>query len=210
MQIKLSIEKVHIENLCLPSGLVGQSDYEPVLSQLIAGASPEGLRDIGYTGIADEIEEPVVITPDEQDDLDRAKADSYSLDQEDIDLIARATYLRNLVFNVDKARKREGFQTNHERMPKHRKKLETRQAEAMQRASESLDRACGVCALRETCALVGSYDKWVDAHPYKSHNGGRKRPGSSRKEPVESRYNFLKGLAANPAIHCDPMTRKKK
>ena len=207
MAINLRIDKIDIHNLNVVASPDEAKTFGSIVSQILAGASPDVLRDYGYSDDPDEIETPETIAPEDQDALYVARAEQYLLSQRDVDSTTRSNHLRNLVANVDLARKREGFQTNHERQPRQRKKLDTRQAEAQLKAAESLERACGVCALSGNCVLERNLGRWIDVHPYKRDNSGRKRPGSADVKKVESRKTFLKELREDPAVHCDPTKR---
>jgi hypothetical protein len=205
MPIDLHIEHINIH---VTPDTNGGTLLDPLFSQLLAGVSPDALKDYGYKGVPDEIETSESISPEDQTSLDIARAESYLLTQEDVDLTARSNFLRNVVANVDLARKREGFQTNHQRLPRNRSTLDKRQAEATRKATESLDRACGVFALRGNCALQEDIGRWIDVHPYKRDTSGKKRPGSGLVKKVESRATFLRDLRADPTTHCDPSKRK--
>jgi len=191
----------------LPGEQIVGADTAALLGEQIeAGASREALEDIGYKDVPDEIEVPeasddeIVVhyqTPEERNDEDAINA------------TARANFLRNLIKHADKARRFEGLQTNHQRRPKNLKKVNAIQHNEKVMATESLQSACGVCALRDSCRLVGDIEKWFDVHPYKDEKG-KLRPGSRRVLVTESKTDFLDALAEDPMTHCDPARRKPK
>ena len=127
--------------------------------------------------------------------------------QEDIDATARRNFLRNTVMHADRARRLEGFQTNHQRRPNRLKQASKAQHRESTMAQESLERACAVCALRSTCTIT-DYDNWLDFHPYKDAPKGSRRPGSLLLPgQPESRKALLRALAKDPLAHCDPSKR---
>ena len=169
--------------------------------------NPGTMSDIGYGEVpetAERADEPP--TAEEQVEADAATAERVT--REMVADIARSNHLRNAVHHMDSARKLEGFQTNHERHPRKRAAVDTKQAKELVKAGESLQRACAQCAFKKTCRLKGNPELWIDLHPYKNDNSGAHRPGSLPTQEVESRTKFLRELRKNPGVHCDPAKRK--
>jgi hypothetical protein len=190
---------IHIEHLYIGADAAGQ---------VLAGADPDVLRDIGYTDVPDAVQPEEPMSDEEQAATYARRAEDFErrVSEEKVTLNARRNFLRNVVRHVDRARRLEGFQTNHMRRPDDQETVDTIQAESLQMASESLERACGNCAMRNNCVLAEDLDRWIDVHPYKDRTGTR-RPGSLRVRKTESRTELLKALKEDPGAHCEPQKR---
>lgn len=194
------IERADTVNITIQSADLATSlitDLTTAMTEQVnAGVDPETLEDIGYTGVPDEA------TAEHIKDEDR-------LEQDEINATTRRNFLRNVVLHADKARRLEGFQTNHQRRPRGPKRVNAAQNSELVKASQSLERACGVCALRSNCRLKFDIDSWLDIHPYKRGSRGMTRPGSLiTPSHTESRESLLKALKKDPRAHCEPAKRK--
>jgi hypothetical protein len=208
----LNIGNVFVMPDAVP-GAMPDSLIEFLKDQIRAGADPAIMGEDGYPTVSEDVaqaDDPP--TPEEQDELDRNRAERYIMEQAEVDVVARANHLRNVVHHVTPARKLEGFQTNHERSPRKRSTVDKKQAEELKLAEISLKRACARCVFQNDCRLVNDIGVWVDVHPYQDDRTGKRRPGSSEVREVESRKDFLKSLAVGVAkkrqAHCDPAKRR--
>ena len=190
---------IHVEHLYIGADAAGQ---------VLMGADPEVLRDLGFNDVPD-----VVPTEEPMSDEDRAEvyasqAEEFErrVSEEDAAQLARRNFLEKVVFHVDRARSYGGFQTNLRRRPRDESRIDELFAEHITAADESLTRACGKCALRDTCVLTEDLDRWIDVHPYKDRTDKR-RPGSLRVRKKESRTELLEALREDPGAHCEPQKR---
>jgi hypothetical protein len=199
---------IHIENVYItPDALGFLKDEEPAAS--VATAAPEGL---GHYGDVDEPEvaesqQEVSDTPISEEDQERFQAIADRFTEDEIATTSRVNFLRNVAYHASPARKMEGFQTNHQRRPRELGAVSTKQHGEKEMARESLERACGECALAPRCRIKGDIDAWLDIHPYATGNPGVRRPGSRPVKKTESRTTFLKVLRSDPLAHCDPAKR---
>jgi hypothetical protein len=200
-----NIERV--ENLHIGSGV----QLGGVMDEVARGASPEALRDMGHD-VPEDVDTPTLVaeTPIEED-LDRLESLEEQSRQDAVNANSRRNYLFQLIKEVGRQRKMEGFSANHERLPDDRATVEDRNYDVQKQAKVTLGRACGVCALASTCAIREDLGAWVSTHPYA--NSDRKRIYTSRRDPkvkrTESRMKFLDRLDEDPMAHCIPPKAKK-
>ena len=191
MAITINIGNIEAVHFVPPLDGAAQSLHD----QVIAGVSPETLRDIGYQD-----------TPDADVAAHMQEEEQY--EQAAINATERRSFLRNVSMHADRARGMEGFSTNHQRHPRVPKQVSAKQHRELVMADESLERACAACALRPNCTITG-LDNWLDFHPYKAGPKGNRRPGSVLlPRQVETRTAFLKALAKDPLAHCDLSKRQ--
>jgi hypothetical protein len=214
----VNIENVHIGNAFFGSDVIPGAIPEDIArllrEQLAAGADPAIMGENGDPVSPDAVFEPDdVPTPEQQEEIDQERAEHFLLEEAAINAVARVNYLRNVEHHVSKARKLEGFQTNHERLPRKRPAVNKKQAEELELARTSLERACAGCDFRDNCTMVDNLPEWINVHPYKDDRSGKRRPGSPRVKEVESRTDLLKAQEAGvengkKQVHCDPAKRK--
>lgn len=201
--MSLNVGPIHIERLYLGPGAAGLVEDELAAAREAAAAPPAGPPP-PEAEVA-----PAPSAPpagESQTAAETAIADRYTTAE--VNVTARANLLRNVVHHVDRARRLEGFQTNHQRRPRVPRQVNARQHAEYAMAKESLERACGVCALRNNCRITNDIDGWLDMHPYKDGPGGQRRPGSIPRGESESRTQFLRALKQDPLAHCEPAKRK--
>jgi hypothetical protein len=213
----------HPEDVTVPELLgtvppeVLQYLWEQIDQQLKIGADPESLRETGFGDVSEQAATPEEeeLTPEEQAASEQVDADRYyerHVTRERIDALARAGHLRNLSEHVSKARKYEGFATNHakdrDRHPDKPDRIDELHAEELTMAEEALVAACAHCMHQGDCRLERKIERWIDIHPYRRDNTGKRRPGSTLRGEVESQLSFLTALAEDPQTHCDPVRRK--
>lgn len=180
-----------------------------VLGELARGVSPEALRDTGDDvpeGVEDIAVPAPPVTPEEDDG--RLEALEARSDQDAINAISRRTYLIQLIKEIGSHRKIEGFTVNHhkDRQPRNRAGIERKNHNKQVDGQETLDRACGVCALAETCKIRGDLGAWISSHAFAGRDDMRMytatlTPGVVRSE---GRMKFLRRLNIDPLAHCIP------
>lgn len=187
-----------------------------------SGDDSEQLADIGILSPSqiDLVPDaPRDLAPDKQED--RAKKDEAQLEQRAEELVeeealaeqnweSRDLYLRSLHEETGAIRKKEGRLKTHIRPSPDRKADEKALSDMKKKARETLENACGVCALRDNCTLEGNLKSWIDTKAYANKKGKRAGTRNLRNNQFESRDKFIKDLDADITIHCDPSRRNAK
>lgn len=172
------------------------------------------------TGIDNEQEfnpEAEIAAADEEYWQGRAEEAVALEDAIERDANSRRLYLRKLVGEVGDQRMMEGFAVNHQRTPRFREGVENKNFKRQGDAQETLNRACGVCALAPNCTIKGDLGAWIATHPYaNSDNRARYTAAIFPKiKRAEGRIKFLKRLFKDPMADCvpepeNPAASKKK
>ncbi len=194
------VENLHISGT--PADVMGEVDR---------GVSPEALRDVGYDVPDGADSSPVSDIVPIEEDLARLEVLEQKSEQTAKNANSRRNYLVQLVKEVGRQRKMEGFAVNHDNLPNEREKVEDKNYDMQKKAKTTLGRACGVCALAQACEIKNDLGAWVSTHPYA--NSDRPRTYTSIRDPkvkqTEGRMKFLKRLDKDPLAHCIPPKPEK-
>lgn len=211
------IENLHveIENVIFMPGTAPEATSEEISDFIREQREAGALTIRGEDGLplTDESAEPDnTPTPEQQEEIDRIKAEELAVRHASPKVAARAKELHKVAKHVSEARKLEGYKKSYAHPPKDHESLKKRQKNAVEVAGMDLERACALCEFSGNCVLQGRIEKWIDVHAYKDDRTGKRRPGSSDVEKVESRNLFEKaldaGVEANEQVHCDPAERE--
>lgn len=198
---------IHIENIYITPDVLKPPMDEQLPNETVTTGS-EGLDQYGDIHGPETAEGRETQAPSSSDNQKQDKTIAERYTQDEISTTARVNFLRNVSRHASPARKLEGFQTNHQRRPRKLGAVNSKQHGEREMARESLERACGECALAPRCRIKGNIDAWLDIHPYAKGNASVRRPGSRLVKKTESRETFLKVLRDDPLAHCDPARRK--
>lgn len=185
---------IHIENV-----RIGHEAAQTLMAEQARGVTPDNLRDIGYA-VAEGA--PEVLPPDQlslDDEMSRLEslAETTRPIGDNVKPFTRRAHLAKAIQTAGKLRKiRGGVTTSQETSINDMDLAENALEGYSGRFGDSLAKACGACAFKDTCRLVDNPEAWLRTHPTKKNQVTNKRQ--------ESIPDFQARLDKDPMAHCVP------
>lgn len=180
---------------------------EPWIIDIMRGVDPAVARDLGEP-VPEDTEISIPMAPTEEDTVDRLAALEEVSIKDAQNANARQKYLLQLVKEVGRTRRLEGFAVNHDVEPRNRDQVEAKGYSDMKKSQETLSRACGRCALAPTCPIRNDLSAWIATHPYANSDSKALYTWATQPQvrQAESRMNFVKRVSKDPLADCVPQS----